>query len=277
MIGFDRTAMATLAHRLLSTLPTGRTHVRFVSKEKAGVVTTHFFSGRGGVLFRETPSDLPPGATLLQAASRRLYAIDSPDSPEGRDVYFPLLHCGLLMGWIGVPLPHATYWGIYARDRWRKWITDFSRREGIRRFGLEIEGTILPRRAFFSLASRLSDMGESFGIVAVLPRRPEMSEAHADIFQEVVRSGDVVGVSDAQAMALCIRGGAQGIATRLESTFQDLVETDWRLSGEMRIGYCPGGGRVENTAIHPLLPQGKTVGEKKIPSLYGTFRRIGLV
>ncbi len=109
----------------------------------------------------------------------------------------------------------------------------------------------------------------------VRPDRLEMSESHADFLRAVVREVDAVGVGDTGAVAMCIRGIPEGILNRLGGALSDAVEVDWRLSGEVRFGYCVSG-RFRDVAIQHIRPVGRVIPEFR-PHLAGTFRRLGLL
>ena len=140
---------------------------------------------------------------------------------------------------------------------------------------IETDGPILRKKSLMTLASHMSDAGEGFGMLSFQPDRLEMAESHADLLRALVREGDAVGVGDSEAVALCIRGSSEGIRSRLGSALSDAVEIDWRLSGELRYGYCVEG-RFRDVAIHHLRPEGRGIPETR-SSLSGTFRRLGLI
>jgi hypothetical protein len=123
---------------------------------------------------------------------------------------------------------------------------------------IESDGPIIKRKSLLALASRISDSGEGFGMLYVRSDRLEMSDSHADFLRSIVREGDAVGVGDTGAVALCIGGRPEGIRTRLGNALSDAVELDWRLSGEIRFGYCLSG-RFRDVSIHHVHPVGRVV------------------
>lgn len=270
---FSSLDMETLSARLMTTLSPEKSRVRFATKIPSGYLTTTFTKMRSGHLtFRISEGVLPEDVLSTQISGRRVFVVRKDGD---RECFFPVLSGGFCLGWVGVPLPSLHYWESHARGKWLSWIRDFSIRTAVRE-GLspEDDGPVYSHRSLMRQASRLSHEGEEFGIVSYSPHRPEMAESSADLFHSIVRMGDLVGVSDARATALCLRGGPDGMRHRLLSILSDVVEYDWRFSGEMRFGFW-SEGRIKATSILTFRPSGRVVTESKSNRI-DLFRRMGL-
>ena len=282
---FEQKDQDQLALNLMSTLPSSMGHVRLVMADgMGGHRQVRFEATRSGHVLRHRTEEIPSSLSWgneLGLKGRRLFIVRHEDRPWSRECLLPVIFGVHLLGWVGAPLPRMDYWNRYVRSSWARWIGEYAGRTGERmiRLGLipeiETDGPILRKKSLMTLASHMSDTGEGFGMLSFQPDRLEMAESHADLLRALVREGDAVGVGDSEAVALCIRGSSEGIRSRLDSALADAVEVDWRLSGELRYGYCVEG-RFRNVAIHHLRPEGRGIPETR-PSLSGTFRRLGLI
>ncbi len=282
---FDQKDQDSLALQLMSTLPSTMGHVRLVMPDgMGGYRQVRFEATRTGHVLRHRTEEMSSSLSWgneLGLKGRRLFIVRHEDRPWTRECLLPVIFGVHLLGWVGVPLPRMEYWTRYVRSSWARWIGDYAGRTGARmvRLGLipeiETDGPIIRKDSLMTLAAHMSDAGEGFGMLSLQPDRLEMADAHADLLRALVREGDAVGVGDSGAVALCIRGSSDGIRSRLDLALSDAVEVDWRLSGELRYGYCVEG-RFRDVAIHHLRPEGRGVPEPR-HSLSGTFRRLGLI
>ena len=283
---FDQRDQDSLVLQMMSTLPTSMGHVRLIipDSERGGYRQVRYEANRTGHVLRhrieEISSDKPWGKELSWKG-RRLFVVHHEDRPWTRECILPI-HFGVhVLGWVGAPLPKMEYWTRHVRNSWARWIQDFAGRTGSRliRTGdlpeYETDGPIFTKRSLMSLASHLSDSGEGFGMLTIQSDRLEMTDSHADLLRALIREGDAVGLGDSGAMALCIRGSSDGIRSRLGSALSDAVEVDWRLSGEIRYGYCVEG-KFRDVSIHHIRPVGRVVPDSQ-SSLSGTFKRLGLI
>ncbi len=280
----DRQEQDTLAYRILSTLPSTMGHVRILSPDREGYRQVRFEVSRTGNVLRHRSEELPSASFWGREVSekgRRLFIVRHEDRPWSRECILPVLFGVNVLGWIGAPLPRMEYWNQYVRNSWARWIQNYSGRMGGRmvRSGLlpeiESDGPIIKRKSLMALASRISDSGEGFGMYYVRPDHLEMADSLADLLRSTVREGDAVGVGDTGAAALCIGGVPEGIKNRLNGIVSDAVELDWRLSGEIRFGYCVSG-RFKDVSVQHIRPVGRVVPEPH-SHLAGTFRRLGLM
>jgi hypothetical protein len=279
----DKDDQDALAYRILSTLPTAMGHVRILVPDRDGYRHIRFEANRSGNVFRHRSVDLPPSGFWgreVTEKGRRLFVVRHEDRAFSRECVLPILFGVNILGWIGAPLPRMEYWNRFVRNSWARWIQNYAERVGGRmvRSGLlpeiETDGPIIKRKSLMEIASRISDSGEGFGMYYVRPDRLEMADALADLLRSTVRAGDAVGVGDTGAAALCIGGIPDGIKNRLTRVVSDAVELDWRLSGEIRFGYCLSGS-FRDVAVQHVRPVGRVVFEPHSP-LAGTFRRLGL-
>lgn len=282
---FEQKDQDQLALNLMSTLPSSMGHVRLVMADgMGGHRQVRFEATRSGHVLRHRTEEIPSSLSWgneFGLKGRRLFIVRHEDRPWTRECLLPVIFGVHLLGWVGAPLPRMEYWTRYVRSSWARWIGEYAGHAGERmiRLGLipeiETDGPILRKKSLMNLASHISDAGEGFGMLSLQPDRPEMAESHADLLRALVREGDAVGVGESGAVALCIRGSSEGIRSRLDSALADAVEVDWRLSGELRYGYCVEG-RFRDVAIHHLRPEGRGIPETR-SSLSGTFRRLGLI
>ena len=282
---YNRGEQDELAQQVLSTLPSSMSHVRLISPgQEGGYRQVRFEANRSGYVLRHRGEELGSASLLsreLAGKGRRLFILRHENRPWTRECILPVIFGVNVLGWVGAPLPAMEYWTRYVRSSWAKWIHDYSRRVGSRmvRSGLlpeiETDGPIIKRNSLLALASRISDAGEGFGMFYIRPDRLEMADSHADLLRAIVREGDAVGVGDTGAVAMCIRGVPEGIRSRLGGALSDAVELDWRLSGEIRFGYCVSG-RFRDVSIDHIRPEGRVIPESR-GHLAGTFRRLGLL
>lgn len=280
----DRDDQNALACRILATLPSDMGHVRIIFPDRETFWQVRFEQKRTGGVLRHR-SDLFPKECFwgqeLSQKGRRLFIVRHEDRPWSRECILPIMFGVHVLGWVGAPLPRMEYWTQYLQGSWSRWIRSFSGKIGSRmvRTGqlpeLESDGPILRRKSLNLLASKLSDSGEKFGMLYVRPDKLEMSDCLADLLRSTVREGDAVAAGDTGAAALCIGGSPEGIRERISGILSDASELDWRMSGEIRFGYCDSG-RFRNVTIDRIRPVGRTVRESST-RLSSTFRRLGLL
>lgn len=284
MTSLDRDEQNALACRILATLPSGMGHVRIILPDRDAFRQIRFEQKRTGGVLRHRADLFSRECSWghdLSMKGRRLFVVRHEDTPWSRECILPVMFGVHVLGWIGAPLPRMEYWTQYLQGSWSQWIRSFSKRMGTRmvRAGklpeLESDGPILQRKSLNLLASKLSDSGEKFGMLYIRPDKLEMSDSLADLLRSTIREGDAVAAGDTGAAALCVGGSPDGIRERISGILSDATELDWRMSGEIRFGYCESG-RFRNVTIDRIRPMGRIVRETS-SRLSSTFRRLGLL